>query len=296
MGSRVSRSEKAGFRELTESDQQKAKMGNLTARVLTSVVLVPLLLLVVFWEREEGWWVLVFLAGALGGWELSVMTLGREKLYDNIAAVVLSLIVGAGVYWWAGFHADRTVLLITGAVAFILLYCLFTTTDVKAAGARVSGLFVTVFYAGLLFPFVALLRCLPNGSWWVVLALAATWLGDTGAYFMGRFLGKHKLFPLVSPKKTWEGALGGVLSTITAALAAHFWFLKEIGILQALLLGLLASIVGQSGDLCESLLKRSYGIKDSGNILPGHGGIMDRVDALVFVAPLVYVFASFVVY
>lgn len=113
---------------------------------------------------------------------------------------------------------------------------------------------------------------------------------------MGRFLGKHKLFPLVSPKKTWEGALGGVLSTITAALVAHFWFLKEIGILQALLLGLFASIVGQSGDLCESLLKRSYGIKDSGNILPGHGGIMDRVDALVFVAPLVYVFASFVVY
>ncbi len=271
-------------------------MGNLTARVLTSVVVIPVLLFFVFWRHTEGWWGIVFTASALGGWELSVMTLGKSKIHDNIMALFSSLSLGSAVYWFSGSHPERVTITMVGLLIFLFLYCLYTTKTSKDAGARISGLFVTTFYAGLLFPFVGLLRLLPNGSWWVILALAATWLGDTGAYFAGRFLGKHKLFPEVSPKKTWEGAVGGMLSTMAAVMVVKIFFLHDIGYLEAVLLGTAASVFGQSGDLCESLLKRSYGVKDSGGILPGHGGIMDRVDALVFVSPLVYLFAVFVVY
>lgn len=280
---------------MTEGEK-KTGMGNLTARILTSVVVIPVLLAVIFWKRTEVWWGMVFVASALGGWELSAMTLGRSRVHDNIIAVLSCLLLGSAVYWLSDSHPELVLFLMVGLLMFLFLYCLYTTKTAKDAGARISGLFITAFYAGLLFPFVALLRRLPDGSWWVILALAATWLGDTGAYFAGRFLGKHKLFPEVSPKKTWEGALGGMISTMAAVLVVKIWFLQEIVFWEALFLGVAASIIGQSGDLCESLLKRSYGVKDSGGVLPGHGGIMDRVDALVFVSPLVYVFAVFVVY
>jgi phosphatidate cytidylyltransferase len=265
------KSETARYLTLTDTQpKDKKKMGNLTARVLTSVVVVPLLLLAVFWERIEGWWGIVFVASALGGWEIAGMTLGGERVADRVVGVVLSLSLGSSVFWWYPSHPHLVVAVMACGAMGLLIYCLYTTKEVESAGKRVSGLFVTTFYAGALFPFVALVRVLPNGSWWVVLTLAATWLGDTGAYFAGRFLGRHKLYPLVSPKKTWQGAIGGMLATVGAFLVAHFWFLQKIQFVEALIMGVVASVLGQSGDLCESLLKRSYGVKDSGNLLPGH--------------------------
>lgn len=116
---------------------------------------------------------------------------------------------------------------------------------------------------------------------------------DTGAYYVGRAIGKHKLAPKVSPGKTWEGVAGGLLAALTLATAAHFWFFKELPLKWALPLAALMTVLGILGDLTESALKRGAGAKDAAKILPGHGGALDRLDSLLFNAPLIYYFAHF---
>ena len=118
-----------------------------------------------------------------------------------------------------------------------------------------------------------------------------TWLSDTGAYFAGRALGKHKMAPILSPKKSMEGAVGGFVSALIAAFVARWLAFDHLAIWQVIVLAVVANFLAQMGDLSESLLKRSYGVKDSGNVIPGHGGVLDRVDALIFSAPWVYIFA-----
>jgi phosphatidate cytidylyltransferase len=125
----------------------------------------------------------------------------------------------------------------------------------------------------------------------VLFVLAVTWLGDTGAYFAGRFLGKHKLYAAVSPKKTWEGAVGGVDGALVAAIVMKLArFEDALPWLDLVLIAVPGAMLGQMGDLVESLFKRSTGVKDSGSILPGHGGILDRIDAVLFFAPYVFVY------
>jgi len=116
---------------------------------------------------------------------------------------------------------------------------------------------------------------------------------DAGAYYVGRALGKNKLAPAISPGKTWEGAIGGVAAALAMATLAHFWFFRELPLKWTLPLALTMSIVGILGDLVESALKRSASAKDAANILPGHGGLLDRLDSLLFNAPLIYYFAVF---
>jgi phosphatidate cytidylyltransferase len=124
----------------------------------------------------------------------------------------------------------------------------------------------------------------------VLFVLVVMWLGDTGAYFAGRFLGKHKLYEAVSPKKTWEGAFGGLAGSLVAAIVMKLVRMDHVAWVDVILLALPGAALGQMGDLVESLFKRSTGVKDSGAIWPGHGGILDRIDAVLFFAPYVYVY------
>lgn len=144
-------------------------------------------------------------------------------------------------------------------------------------------------YAGGLLGFLVQLRDLPDGFWWVALALAVTWAYDTCGYLVGRSLGRHGLMTHISPRKTWEGVAGGLLAAIIvvgafAPLLNYPWWL-------AIPLGFLWSLAAQAGDLVASMLKRDTGQKDSGRLIPGHGGMLDRLDALLFVAPAVFAFA-----
>jgi phosphatidate cytidylyltransferase len=116
---------------------------------------------------------------------------------------------------------------------------------------------------------------------------------DTGAYYVGRAVGKHKLAPTISPGKTWEGVAGGVVAALALAAVAHFWFFRELPLKWALPLAGVMTILGILGDLTESALKRGAGAKDAAKILPGHGGVLDRLDSLLFNAPLIYYFAHF---
>jgi phosphatidate cytidylyltransferase len=127
----------------------------------------------------------------------------------------------------------------------------------------------------------------------VLLVLVLVWIADTAAYFIGRAWGRRKLAPSISPGKTWEGAIGGVVAALAMATLAHFWFFRELPLKYMLPLAAVMTLVGILGDLAESALKRGAGAKDAANILPGHGGILDRLDSLLFNAPLIYYFARF---
>ena len=153
-----------------------------------------------------------------------------------------------------------------------------------------------ILYLGWLLSHLVALRDLDGGRNWVFLALFVTFASDTMAFITGRTLGRHRLAPNISPGKTWEGTIGGVLGAIFASL---FFTLPtplhtDLNWIQAVLLGLLISIFGQLGDLVESLFKRNMGVKDSGKLIPGHGGVLDRMDSVVFAGIVVYYYVVWV--
>jgi phosphatidate cytidylyltransferase len=155
-----------------------------------------------------------------------------------------------------------------------------------------------VFYAGWLMSYLIQLRSFPGfispspfpstpfGAWVVLYVMAMTWTTDAGAYFVGRRFGKHKLAPSLSPNKTIEGSIGGIFFAVLMGLAWGRWI--NIPIVHCVVLGILCGVLGQIGDLCESAMKRDVGIKDFGGIMPGHGGVLDRFDSLLFTAPVCY--------
>jgi phosphatidate cytidylyltransferase len=133
------------------------------------------------------------------------------------------------------------------------------------------------------------------GAYTVIAILVSIWICDSAAYYAGRAFGRHKLFERVSPKKTWEGAIAGALAAVGAMIGMKYWFLGYLTLPDAIVIGAIAGVFGQIGDLAESHLKRDAGIKDSSQIIPGHGGLFDRFDSLLFVAPLVYLYLNFII-
>ncbi len=158
----------------------------------------------------------------------------------------------------------------------------------------VSRAFFSLVYGVLFIMHLSYIRMMDNGRLLVVLAFLGAWLPDTFAYFAGRFFGKHKLIPQVSPKKTIEGSVGAVLGAVITfavyGLILQFGFDYRVNYLWLSLLSLACGVVSQFGDLSASVIKRECGKKDFGNLIPGHGGMLDRIDSLVFIAPLVYYF------
>jgi phosphatidate cytidylyltransferase len=133
------------------------------------------------------------------------------------------------------------------------------------------------------------------GGLTIISILASIWICDTAAYFGGLSMGKHKLFPRVSPNKSWEGAVWGFFGAVVTMIIAQKYFLPYLQFHQAIIIGMIIGIFGQIGDLVESLIKRDAGVKDSSNLIPGHGGVFDRFDSLIFVSPILYLYIDFVV-
>ena len=151
------------------------------------------------------------------------------------------------------------------------------------------------FYVGWLFSYVVLLRMFINGPNYVFFIFGVVWLGDAAALVSGRLFGRHKLAPRLSPGKTIEGAIGGFLGSLCGATLGGRWLLGHFTLTQCVAIGCLLAVLGQLGDLSESLLKRSSGVKDSGVLIPGHGGILDKVDGILFGAPVLYYYVLYVV-
>jgi phosphatidate cytidylyltransferase len=261
---------------------------NLRVRLLTVALLGPLLLLLLFFGPIWGWTVMLVLASAQGSFELGRMTHPSDSLSPRLFAVLGAV----GSLSTVLTHYEPRALL-TGILLVLLMAALAPLVrlgNISSAALRIYSGMAVPLYVGVLLGTLGLLRA-DHGPAFVFLTLTLAWMGDTGGYTFGRLFGRVKLYPEVSPKKTREGLLGSVVFSAGSALLAHFTYLPALGLGAAIALGVSGALLGQAGDLVESLLKRALGAKDSGNVLPGHGGLLDRIDALLVVSPLVYMYA-----
>ncbi|MEF2965177.1 phosphatidate cytidylyltransferase [Paenibacillus sp. M1] len=233
--------------------------------------------------------VLVLMMALIGYYEFVRMT--KVPPFGGTAALGYVGVLYA-VFPWRLLGLDMPLSVMAVFWLLMLLFLIVTVlTKNETPIARVAMLFLGMVYVGLGFSYLAATRSMPDGHglFWTFLMLAAIWSSDAGAYFSGRRFGKHKLWPAISPNKTVEGAIGGVVCAVIAAILFAVFSGGLLGIGRALLLGVSAAVVGQLGDLIQSAYKRVYGIKDSGSLLPGHGGILDRCDSWIAVFPFIHI-------
>jgi phosphatidate cytidylyltransferase len=267
----------------------ESRGGALIKRVVSTLVLLPLFVAVVALGPVWLFGVLVVLVSGLGQWELTGMfARAGVRTYRALG-------LAGGVVVTASFALPMSErLALTGVLLAVLAASLRgqpgTRVQWEPAAVTVFGL----CYVNWLLGYGFWLRDLESGSEWVLLLVWVTWLGETAAYVVGSAVGRLKLAPRLSPNKTVEGALAQLVVSVLAALAARAWFFGALAVAEAVTVGVLLGVVGQVGDLVESALKRSAGTKDTGHLIPGHGGILDRVDSLLFNAPVLYYYVAYV--
>ena len=282
-------------------------LGNLAQRFLVAVVAVPILLVLLHYHRPEPTWAVIFVASLIAMYEFFAMTLPAE---DRKPALVMGGIACLAFYWldlvtltqyadslprwFRGFAYNGGTVALLLAVVVPMLFFLFKFRDIPSVATRITATVMGIVYAGFLTTMLAKLK-LPDPAReqdTVLIVLLVAWLADTGGYFAGRFIGGAKLYEAVSPKKTWAGAFGGIAGSIVGVALLKLATAEWLTWVDVFLLAIPGGILGQMGDLAESLIKRSVGVKDSGALLPGHGGILDRIDAVLFIAPYVYVYLT----
>ena len=265
---------------------------NLTTRLLTALVGVPAIIALLYVVNPWGFYLLVITCVSIGSWELLAMTHPDDKL-ARVFGLVLCQAVSLAVYLESA-NSGVLLAMLVGVPGVSLLFTLFRLGDMTTAATRAFAMaFAPVFVAAPLTLLAVMQRDFGRhvGPGLCLMSFMYAWFADTGGYFGGRFFGKHKLYEAVSPKKTIEGALGGFVGAIIGALMASLGYVREIPITHTVPLAIVAGALGMAGDLGESLIKRSTGVKDSGAIVPGHGGILDRSDALIFTSAAVYAYA-----
>lgn len=238
-------------------------------------------------------WLLFAVAGAIGAWEYLNMTLRGAIGLDGWWSIAGVFGLVSAFYWTDSSLVLLGVGSVTGLGVFLI--GLRGAPDAPTVAPRLGHILAGWAYTGFLFSALAMLVRAPDPmvhaqfqSGWLLFPMAVIWAGDTGAYFAGRAFGGPKLAPIVSPNKTRSGAAGGLVASVAGGYLAWFVFglpTEQMPAWMVLVFAIPGAMLGQFGDLCESLIKRSVGAKDSGTILYGHGGMLDRVDALVFAAP-----------
>ncbi len=272
-------------------------------RILVAVVGIPLLLFVVLWAPEWATAVLLCALCVIGAHELLSAVCGKEKgnRWFGLAGIMGVCVVLLAFFSRAGDEVVAATLLVKWLlVAFVVL--LFVCVVVEYGKPRAISFLdlTTILVAGIAIPLsmscLMRLRMLPYGGGMLLIVLVAAFCSDTMALFAGMAFGKHKLAPKVSPKKTREGAVGGLVGGIVGMILFRIVFFLvtevQLHIGWCVLLGLLGAAMGQLGDLSFSAVKREYGIKDYGRLLPGHGGVLDRFDSVIFAAPIVWFIVS----
>ena len=258
----------------------------LRARLATAAVAIPLLLLLIFAAPH---WVFASVVGVLAllGVSEFVAMAFPASFRERAVGAVLGAVVVAGASL-----GDASAPVVAASLALLVMLGLSWTVVGRADFERaLSDLGLTmagVLYVGFLLPHFIWLRQSEQGPAWVTLVLATSMLGDTGGYFIGHAIGRHRLAPRLSPGKTIEGSIGIVLGTVVASAAAKVILLPAMTWTEVLCLGVILAGLSQLGDLAESVMKRTFSVKESGWMFPGHGGVLDRIDSLLFPVGFVY--------
>ncbi len=247
----------------------------------------PLLVAAIWFDKPLPWFtIFVAIWGLLAAFEF----------YKMVAASKILPLTYFGLVWVLLFilspHFDYNSLvplLLTSAVIVPLVWLLLRRQK-EGAFTNWAWTIAGILYVGWLLSYLVALRGEDGGRNWIFLALFTTFGSDSAAFFIGREIGKHRMAPNISPGKTWEGSIAGVLGAVIVSVVIVILLGLPLNYGQAIILGLLVSVSGQLGDLVESLLKRNMGVKDSGKLIPGHGGFLDRIDSIVFTGVVVYYF------
>lgn len=267
-------------------------------RVLVAVFGAPLIILLIL----KGGWPLVILVLVINlrsQYEFYRLTESKQMRPFKILGLVGTVLITISFYL---FGLEKLWLIIT-----LLFYVTLSLELFRNNGSAILNVAATTwgfFYPACFFGFHILIRELPRslqlnyavGGSWLLLMLLTIWICDTAAYFVGSTLGKHKLYQRVSPHKTVEGAVAGFAVAILTAYVLHVTYVQSIGLIHCLIIGAAIGVLSQIGDLVESVFKRDAGVKDTAAILPGHGGFLDRFDAPLFVAPLMYLYLRYIVF
>ena len=262
----------------------------LRARLITAAVALPLLLYIILYPSHLPISLLVTILGIVGISELAVMAFPENREQRIFTSVLGGIFVCA----CALPEPPWLSISLTTCLILSLLWTLFTGKDMENGLRDLCFTMFSLLYVGFLLPhFVWLHRIEGTGTWLVIFVLVVAMAGDTGGYFAGKSFGNRKLIPRVSPGKTVEGAVGVIAASIVGAIIAKLTFLADFGWPEILILAALMGVLGQLGDLVESVIKRSFGVKDSGWLFPGHGGVLDRIDSLLFQVALVYYYVVF---
>lgn len=217
------------------------------------------------------------------------MALPERKIELRLAALTGSALI------FIPFAAnDRLIISAIGllCIGFSLLF-LFRIHSIETAAQEAALALLAFLYIPFTLMHLILLRQTPFGIQWLFVIMLIVMTNDTAAYYTGTLIGKNRLYPLVSPKKSIEGAVGGLFGSLCGTFLAKFTFFPQLTFTDAVVTALVIGVIGQTGDLFESLLKRSFGVKDSGSIIPGHGGVLDRLDSILFAAPITYYYVLF---
>ena len=255
-------------------------------RILAAAVLLPLLLFIVLVLPKVCTAVLFGLMAALGAYELMQGT----KLVTHTRLTIYAMIFAFFVPLWSFFGHVYAFALMGILIFAALLYMELLLSKGKLSYTKVAVTFMAGIVVPFLFSAIVRIYAAEKGIYLVFIPFILAMVSDTGAYFAGRFFGKHKLAPVVSPNKTIEGVIGGVLMTVLGmvvyCLIMQFGFKLQVNYFYAVIYGIVGALAGVFGDLSFSAIKRQTGIKDYGNLIPGHGGILDRFDSTTVVAPL----------
>lgn len=265
-------------------------------RWITGLIAVPLLFVILYYGGQTAFGLLIAVVACLAVAEYFNIVFADKKSLSCIGfqlAGYISVVLILGVVFKGNYALVPAVLTANLLViGFLVVYGYKQDSSLPTrAGQQILG----VIYISLLASYLVMLRNGDQGGKWLFCLLVVVAAGDTGAYYFGSYLGSHKLCPAVSPKKTIEGAIGGLIGNLFAGACFKLWLLPQVSWYQMAVFALAVGISGQVGDLFESAFKRTSGIKDSGRLLPGHGGFLDRIDALLFAAPAAYIIQQWII-
>lgn len=256
-------------------------------KLLTGSLLVPPILFLIVVGPPAVLSLMVLLATLFGLREFYAIALPNSKGIERLTGIGLGLILSFLI-----IQGDLKTILPFFALLLFLLSLLFLilSKNLPSTNSSMGILLFGILYIGFLLSHVALIRNMTEGRVWVLFLIVTVWAGDIFAFLIGSLFGKHKLYPKISPNKTYEGLGGGMGGSILVALLYRFFFIPGMATGLCILLAVALSVLGQLGDFTESMLKRSAQVKDSGSLIPGHGGMLDRMDSFLFSAPFLYYF------
>ncbi len=260
-------------------------------RIAAALTLVPLFLLLLLKGSYIHYSIFVVALAFLGLLEYFRLIGNKVTLQMKVMGVLWGVMLAGGLYTGSSM---TIVGMLTMGFMSVCLIRLAKAGDLSTVFQDIGYTFLGPLYVGLLFGHLSLLRAMTEGREWTLILFFAIWMCDIAAFYTGLSIGRHKLYPEISPNKTIEGAMGGILGSMIVVTIAKVRYMPQLNLMDMAVISIGIAVMGQLGDLVESMFKRTAGVKDSGGLIPGHGGILDRFDSVLFAAPFLYYYLVFI--